>query len=85
MLVTRRAPNIIKQTAKQTDRQTNKRERKQIVVLIVHIATYSHANILAPSFNSFYVIKGPRFLADRHTDGHTYFLSYHRIQNSTNS
>jgi len=40
-------------------------------VPIVHIATFSHAKIHAHSFNSFYVIKGPVFLADRHTDGQT--------------
>jgi len=57
----------IQQTAEHTDRRTN-RERKQNAVHIVHIATYSHINFIAPSFNSLKVIKGSRFLADRRTD-----------------
>jgi len=37
-------------------------------VHIVHIATYACTKFHAPSFNSFSVIKGSRFLADRLTD-----------------
>ena len=40
-------------------------------VHIVHIATYTCTKFHAPSFNSFQVIKGSRFLADRLTDGLT--------------
>jgi len=42
---------------------------EQNAVHIVHIATYSRINFYAPSFNSFKVIKGSRFLADGLKDG----------------
>ena len=45
-------------------------------VHIVHIATYARTKLHAPSFNTFQIIKGSRFLADRRTDrltdGRTY-------------
>jgi len=37
----------------------------------VHIATYAHSKFHVPSLNSFQVMKGSRFLADRQTDGLT--------------
>jgi len=37
----------------------------------VHIATYAHSKFHVPSLNSFQVMKGSRFLADRQTDGQT--------------
>jgi len=40
-------------------------------VHIVHIATFAHTKFHAPSFNSFKVIKGSGFLAERQTDGLT--------------
>ena len=40
-------------------------------VHIVHIATYACTKFHAPNFNSFKVIKGSRFLADRLTDART--------------
>jgi len=39
-----------------------------LYVHIVHITTYACTKFHVPSFNSFKVIKGSRFLADRLTD-----------------
>ena len=57
-----------------TDGQTNRQGEKtkcSAYMHIVHIATYLCIKFHAPSFNSFKVIKGSRFLADRQTDGLT--------------
>ena len=51
-----------------------------LCVHIVHIATYAHTKFHAPSFNSFKVIKGFRFLADRLTDGRTDRLTHGRTE-----